>query len=126
MQSQHYEPTVPKLLPLEFATKPIPIQIVPKFLPLEFATKPEPIQLVEKNLDKIDWYRLSDNPNAIPLLEKNTNIMVRFCKDDYDDMKKEMQPLAEEIAAYVFHPVRMNRIAERNNIPFDELITEIY
>jgi hypothetical protein len=41
-------------------------------------------------------------------------------------MKNSMQPFAEELTSYVFHPVRMNRIAERNNIPFDELITDIY
>jgi hypothetical protein len=41
-------------------------------------------------------------------------------------MKQSMQPLAEELAAYVFHPLRMNKIAEQYNISFDELITEIY
>jgi hypothetical protein len=27
--------------------------------------------LLEQNLDKVDWYVLSRNPNAIPILEKN-------------------------------------------------------
>jgi hypothetical protein len=29
------------------------------------------IPLVENNQDKINWYNLSSNPNAISLLEKN-------------------------------------------------------
>ena len=29
------------------------------------------IHLLEKNMDKIDWYELSSNPNAIHLLEQN-------------------------------------------------------
>ena len=32
---------------------------------------PNAIHLLEKNLDKVDWSGLSGNPNAIPLLEKN-------------------------------------------------------
>ena len=32
---------------------------------------PNAIPILEKNLDKIDWICLSANPNAIPILEKN-------------------------------------------------------
>ena len=32
---------------------------------------PNALPLLEKNLDKINWYLLSNNPGAIPLLEKN-------------------------------------------------------
>ena len=78
---------------------------------------PKPIQINEQNPDKIDWTILSGNPNAIPLLKEEL---------DYDDMKKKMQPFAEELTAYVFHPVRMNKIAQQYNIPFDELINDIY
>jgi hypothetical protein len=66
--------------------------------------------------DKIDWYRLSHN----------LNIMEFICDLDYEAMKQSIQSFAEELAAYVFHPLRMDRIAKRNNIPFDVLITEIY
>ena len=34
---------------------------------------PNAISLLEQNMDKIDWYHLSFNPNAIHLLEKNSN-----------------------------------------------------
>jgi hypothetical protein len=32
---------------------------------------PEAIYLLEKNVDKIHWYGLSRNPKALPLLEKH-------------------------------------------------------
>jgi ribosomal protein L24E len=32
---------------------------------------PNAIHLLERNLEKIDWYKLSENPNAIHLLEQN-------------------------------------------------------
>ena len=99
---------------------------------------PNAIHLLEKNLDKIDWSHLSCNPNAISLLKENQdkinwrmlscnpNIMELVCDLDYDAMKQSMQPLAEELTAYVFHPLRMNRIAEQYNISFDDLISDIY
>ena len=74
------------------------------------------IQITQKYPDKIDWISLSRNPNAIQIIKPL----------NYDAMKKTMQPFAEELAAYVFHPLRMDRIAKRNNIPFVELINDIY
>jgi hypothetical protein len=96
------------------------------------------MHLFERYPDKIHWYWLSKNPGAVHLLKnnldkidldilsQNPNIMEIICDLDYDAMKQSMQPLAEEIAAYVFHPLRMNKIAEQYNISFDELISEIY
>ena len=96
------------------------------------------MSLLERYPDKVDWARLSENPNAVHLLKQNPdkihwyklsqnpNIMEIICDLDYEAMKRSMQPFAEELTSYVFHPVRMNRIAERNNIPFDELISDIY
>jgi len=37
---------------------------------------PNAILLLEKNNDKIDWFGLSQNPNAIHLLEQNNNKIV--------------------------------------------------
>jgi hypothetical protein len=99
---------------------------------------PNAIPMLEKNPEKIDWEHLSTNPNAIHLLERypdkidwywlstNPNIMEIICDLDYEAMKQSMQPFAEELTAYVFHPSRMNKIAEQYNISFDELITDIY
>ena len=104
----------------------------------ELSRNPNAITLLEQNPDKISWCELSLNPNAIPLLEQNPdkidwywlsenpNIMEIICELDYHDMKGTMQPFAEELTSYVFHPVRMNRIAEQYNIPFDDLTNDIY
>jgi hypothetical protein len=102
------------------------------------SSNPAAIRLLEENPDKIHWWWLSKNPAAVHLLKQNPdkidcgmlsqnpNIMEIICGLDYDVMKGTMQPFAEELTSYVFHPVRMNRIAEQYNIPFDELITDIY
>ena len=37
----------------------------------KLSLNPNAIHLLEKNMDKIDWEELSKNPNAIDLLEKN-------------------------------------------------------
>ncbi len=36
-----------------------------------FSENPNAIHVLEQNLDKVNWYRLSGNPNAIHLLEQN-------------------------------------------------------
>jgi hypothetical protein len=99
---------------------------------------PNAMHLLERHPDEIGWYELSCNPNAMHLLKENQdkinwrvlskkpNIMEIICDLDYDAMKQSIQPLAEELTAYVFHPLRVNRIAEQYNISFDELITDIY
>ena len=81
---------------------------------------PKAVHIMEKNIDKIDWSRLANtNPNRIEILP--------FPRPrHYPFLKEKMKPLAEEIAEYVFNPSRMDRIAKRNNIPFDVLINEIY
>lgn len=102
------------------------------------SSNPAAIRLLEENPDKIHWWWLSKNPAAVHLLKQNPdkidlgmlsqnpNIMEIICELDYDAMKGTMQPFAEELTSYVFHPVRMNRIAERNNISFDDLTNDIY
>jgi hypothetical protein len=97
---------------------------------------PNAMHLLER---KIVWDWLSRNPNAMHLLKqinpyeidwsrlsRNPNIMEIICDLDYDAMKQTMQPLAEELTAYVFHPLRMNKIAEQYNISFDDLTNDIY
>jgi hypothetical protein len=77
---------------------------------------PNAMHLLKENQDKIDWHYLSQNPNVMEII----------CDIDYDAMKNSMQPFAEELTAYVFHPLRMNRIAEQYNISFDDLTNDIY
>jgi ribosomal protein L24E len=104
----------------------------------QLSENPNAMDLLKQNPHKIDWNRLSKNPNAMDLLKQNPdkidwcrlsynpNVMEIICDLDYDVMKKSMAPFAEELTMKVFHPLRMNRIAQQYNIPFDELITEIY
>jgi hypothetical protein len=105
---------------------------------MALSTNPNALSLLEQNQDKIDWRKLSRNPNAISLLKENQdkiwweylsynpNIMEIICDLDYDTMKQTMQLFAEELTAYVFHPLRMNKLAEQYNISLDELTNEIY
>ena len=42
----------------------------------ELSENPNAIHLLQQNLDKINWIYLSYNPNAIPLLEKNLDKVI--------------------------------------------------
>jgi hypothetical protein len=79
------------------------------------ARNPNAIHLLEKNMDKIDLFNLSENPNAIHL----------YTKLDTELMKQVLQPLARELCEYVFHPVRMMRLAENCCMELDEYM-ELY
>ena len=84
---------------------------------------PNAIHILEKNLDKVDWTYLSENPNAISILENNLDevhwfslprnpnalhLIVRFNKEQ---MRSNCRPFAEELAQHVFHPLRVERLA---------------
>jgi hypothetical protein len=51
--------------------KPIYKEVNDKINWWYLSLNPNAIRLLEKNIDKINWWNLSSNPNAIPLLEKN-------------------------------------------------------
>jgi hypothetical protein len=67
--------------------------------------------------EKINWYGLSMNPAAMPLLEKhpekihwlglsrNPSIFIY----DYDAMKVAKQPLHEQLVQTVFHPKNIHK-----------------
>ena len=42
----------------------------------KLSSNPNASHILEKNLDKVDWWGLSSNPNAIHLLEKNLDKVV--------------------------------------------------
>ena len=73
---------------------------------------PNAIDLLEKNLDKINWSVLSSNPNAIHLLEQHQDKInwerlsynPSIFEYDYEAMRSQMKPLAEELMANRFHP----------------------
>ena len=68
--------------------------------------RPDIEKSLEDNPDKIHWFSLSQNPNVLYMLTRlDTNKMRDNCK-----------AFAEELAIYVFHPERLNRIAEAYDI----------
>jgi len=83
-------------------------------------SSPGAIKLLENNLDKIDWYYLSQNPNAIHILENNIdklnwyrlsanpNIFVL----DYEFLKERMDIIREELMMKAWHPTRVNKWLE--------------
>jgi hypothetical protein len=68
---------------------------------------PNAIELLTANKDKINWDNLSQNPNAIQLLTAN--------KD-----KINWEPLAEEIVAKALHPKRIERLMRDYNFDFED------
>ena len=91
---------------------------------------PNAIHIIEQNLDHISWQLLSENPNAIEILENNKDKInwiwlarnPNIFKLDCEKMKKNCQSFAEELAAYVFNPVRLDRFAEKYNLSFEEIM----
>ena len=95
------------------------------------------IKLLEKNLYKVNWKYLSKNPNAIQLLKDNINqicwhniwlnenFMDIVGEIDYEAMRNAIKPLAEEIAQYVFNPIRIQKLANTFELTFEEIL-EIY
>ena len=82
-------------------------------------------QLVEKEGDFF-WMLISENENAMELLERNKD---KICwkrlssnsgifKLDLLAMKNQCSPFAEELAAYVFSPNRINRFCEKYDMDF--------
>ena len=77
---------------------------------LYLAKNPNAIHILEQNLDKVNWFWLSENPNAISLLAPlNTEKMRENCK-----------AFAEELAVYVFHPIRLMRICQAHGLELEE------
>jgi len=101
------------------------------------SANPNAIHILEKNLDKVDWYLLSKNPNAIDILSKNLrkvpesfylygylynnpNAIPLFTRLNTKQMRENCKPFAEELAAYVFHPLRLMRLCESYGLELEE------
>jgi hypothetical protein len=77
---------------------------------------------LEKNQEKIDWYSLSGNPNAMRLLEKNqdkvnwvelSNNPSIFKKTiNYKYLYQRMNIVREELMMKCMHPRRLERFLE--------------
>jgi len=70
-------------------------------------------------IDKVDWTTLSENPNAIPILEKNLDKVdwtqlsenPNIFEYDYVAMKNRIYKsgIAEDLMKNRFHPMNMSR-----------------
>ena len=69
------------------------------------------MHILEKNQHRINYSNFSSNPAIFKL--------------DISEMRNQCSPMAEELAAYVFHPDRLIKICEKYNIDFYDLM-EIY
>jgi hypothetical protein len=87
---------------------------------------------MKENYDYL--YQLSLNENAIPILEKyldkvhwnwlcmNPNAHLLFSKLDYQAMVLNSKEFSRELAERVFHPERLIRICERNDLELCNLL----
>ena len=64
---------------------------------------------------KVDWFNLSFNPNLLQLVTRL----------DCETMRNNCKAFAEELAAYVFHPVRLERLTEKYNISVFDYIDSV-
>jgi hypothetical protein len=64
------------------------------------------MELLKGNQHLIYWNEISDNPNIFKL--------------DYDQMKKNFEPLAKEIIEAACNPDRIRRIMKQYNIDFED------
>jgi hypothetical protein len=94
---------------------------------------PNAVLILEKHPDKIDWFCSSGNPRAISILKKqlklhwknlsqNPNALHLLFPLDYGKMKKNIRQFSKELTEYVFHPVRLGRLADKFQMEFDEYI----
>ena len=85
------------------------------------------ISILENNLDKVNWIIMSSNINAVPILEKNQDKIdwralcgnPNICCCEYDYYKKRMDIHREELMKKVFHPRRLTYYLELGYDLFD-------
>ena len=88
--------------------------------------------MLEKYPDKINWYNLSSNPNAIRILEqnpdkinwwhlsKNRNAIHLLAQLDHKKMREQCKEFAQELLSYVLHPARLMRLANEMDMDLEE------
>ena len=81
---------------------------------------PNSLPILEKNLDKVCWTSLSLNPNAIHLLETNIDKVDWYWLSknpnifiyDYEAMKETRDPITSELMAERFHPKHIHQFED--------------
>jgi hypothetical protein len=86
--------------------------------------------LLENNHFNVDWQTPTLNPNAVQILENNLkkinwnilseNLNINFNKLDVHLMRENCKPFAEELAKYVFHPRRLQKLSELYGCDMEE------
>jgi len=79
---------------------------------VKLSANPNAIYLLEQNLDNIDWENLSRNPNAISILEKNVDKVdwdglsenPNIFTYDYDRLSFKKRELHRELIEYFWNP----------------------
>jgi hypothetical protein len=71
---------------------------------------------LNKNLDEIDWRRLSTNTNAMSILAPL----------DYSTMKATWKPFCKELVEYVLHPLRIGRISLNHGLDVEEYLEQVF
>ena len=76
---------------------------------------PNAIHILEQNLDKAPYCWLSGNPNALHLLFSL----------DHKKMLENMKDFCEELVKAVFNPIRVQRMAELYELDMDEYLDNL-
>jgi ribosomal protein L24E len=102
------------------------------WITLSYNTNSKAIQLLKNNLDKLknNYIVLSynENPDIMELLKENQHLIYwhglsdnsNIFKLDYEQMKKNFEPLAKEIIEAACYPNRIRRIMKQYNFDFED------
>ena len=83
------------------------------------------------DIDKINWHLLSENPNAIHLLEKNKEFInwnristnPSIFTYNYKELKQRMKDtIAEDLMKNRFHPKYMDKWLDWGQVEADDLL----
>jgi hypothetical protein len=91
---------------------------------------PGAVPLLEKYPDRIDWLQLARNPHAIHLLTQNLDkVPLTSLASNPNAVAllcvpdvQAHSPLLEELTEYVLDPERLSRFALQYNVPFHEYL----
>lgn len=74
-------------------------------------------EIIEKNLSKINWSYVWSYLSANPMVSFEFKRQL-----DYEKMRNACEPFAEELAKYVFNPLRIQKMAESYDVDMFEYL----
>ena len=84
-----------------------------------------------RQTEPLNWNNMTPNANAAQLLREYSrpkfywstgSINHTWFYRNYAEMRKAAQPFAEELATHVFHPLRLQRIAEQLQVELIDVL----